>query len=63
MSALGELRRIKGTSAPKSRKQNKAAFLFLLPWFIGLALITVGPMVASFVPVVHRLQPAAARRR
>ena len=48
MSALGELRRIKGTSAPKSRKQNKAAFLFLLPWFIGLALITVGPMVASF---------------
>ena len=48
MSALGELRRIKGTSAPKSRKQNKAAFLFLLPWFVGLALITVGPMVASF---------------
>jgi multiple sugar transport system permease protein len=48
MSALGELRRIKGTSAPKSRKQNRAAFLFLLPWFVGLALITVGPMVASF---------------
>jgi multiple sugar transport system permease protein len=48
MSALGELRRIKGTSAPKSRKQNTAAFLFLLPWFIGLALITVGPMAASF---------------
>ncbi|MDR6905227.1 multiple sugar transport system permease protein [Agromyces sp. 3263] len=48
MSALGELRRIKGTSAPKSRTQNKAAFLFLLPWFIGLALITVGPMAASF---------------
>ncbi|MET0780683.1 MAG: sugar ABC transporter permease [Microbacterium sp.] len=48
MSALGELRRIKGPTVPKQRKQNTAAFLFLLPWFIGLALITVGPMAASF---------------
>ncbi|WP_127792368.1 carbohydrate ABC transporter permease [Agromyces sp. LHK192] len=48
MSALGELRSLKGSGAAKQRKQNKAAFLFLLPWFIGLALITVGPMVASF---------------
>ena len=47
MSALGELRRIKGSAAPKQRKQNKAAFLFLLPWFVGLALVTIGPMAAS----------------
>lgn len=46
MSALGELRRIKG-AAPRQRKQNRAAYLFLLPWFVGLALVTVGPMAAS----------------
>jgi multiple sugar transport system permease protein len=48
MSALGELRRIKG-AAPRQRKQNRAAFLFLLPWFVGLAVVTVGPMAASLV--------------
>ncbi|KQM80729.1 carbohydrate ABC transporter permease [Agromyces sp. Leaf222] len=48
MSALGELRRVKGQPVARQRKQNKVAFLFLLPWFIGLALITVGPMIASF---------------
>ncbi|WP_436408498.1 carbohydrate ABC transporter permease [Agromyces chitinivorans] len=55
MSALGELRRMKGTGdgpAPatsRGRKQNRAAFLFLAPWFLGLFLITVGPMAASLV--------------
>jgi multiple sugar transport system permease protein len=48
MSALDELRRIKG-AAPRQRKQNRAAFLFLLPWFVGLAVVTVGPMAASLV--------------
>lgn len=47
MSALGELRRIKGPGAAPQRKQNRAAYLFLAPWFLGLALVTVGPMVAS----------------
>ncbi|RZS68459.1 carbohydrate ABC transporter membrane protein 1 (CUT1 family) [Agromyces ramosus] len=47
MSALGELRRIKGSTPPKQRNQNRAAFLFLLPWFLGLALVTIGPMAAS----------------
>jgi multiple sugar transport system permease protein len=46
VSALGELRRIKG-AAHRQRKQNRAAYLFLLPWFVGLALVTVGPMAAS----------------
>ena len=47
MSALGELRRVKGVASPKQRKQNRAAYLFLLPWFVGLALVTIGPMAAS----------------
>ncbi|MEO3927769.1 sugar ABC transporter permease [Micromonosporaceae bacterium B7E4] len=50
MSALGELRRIRGSSrgSPR-RKDNRAALVFLLPWFVGLGLITVGPIVASLV--------------
>ncbi|MBP2412348.1 multiple sugar transport system permease protein [Arthrobacter stackebrandtii] len=54
MSALGELSKIKRRTAPKTaeekkadRRDNKAAYIFLLPWIIGLAFITVGPMLAS----------------
>lgn len=32
---------------PAERGDNKAAVLFLAPWFAGLFLITAGPMVAS----------------
>lgn len=46
MSALSELGKLR-SGAPAERKQNKAAYIFLLPWFIGLGLITIGPMVAS----------------
>ncbi|GAA5202406.1 sugar ABC transporter permease [Microbacterium jejuense] len=46
MSALGELTRLKGAKAA-GKKQNKAAYLFLAPWFVGLALVTIGPMLAS----------------
>ncbi|WP_395244315.1 carbohydrate ABC transporter permease [Agromyces sp. MMS24-K17] len=49
MSALGELRSMKGAAAPRQKRQNKAAFLFLLPWFVGLVVITIGPMIASLV--------------
>jgi multiple sugar transport system permease protein len=54
VSALGELRRVaKGTPAvprTKGRKsENRAAYLFLSPWLIGLAVITIGPMLASLV--------------
>ncbi|MBB4751268.1 carbohydrate ABC transporter permease [Actinoplanes lobatus] len=31
------------------KRDNKAAFLFLLPWFAGLVLITAGPVTASLV--------------
>ncbi|WP_164207043.1 carbohydrate ABC transporter permease [[Micrococcus luteus] ATCC 49442] len=53
MSALGELRSLstkrgKGQPGTKVKHQhNKAAFLFLIPWFLGLGIITAGPMVAS----------------
>jgi pectin-derived oligosaccharide transport system permease protein len=54
MSALGELRRVaKGAAAvpatKASKRENRAAYLFLLPWLIGLAGITIGPMLASLV--------------
>ena len=47
MSAVSELGKLK-TAKETGKKQNKAAYLFLAPWFVGLLLITIGPMVASF---------------
>lgn len=55
MSALGELRSLRvkrgrGQARIKVKHlHNKAAFLFLIPWFLGLAVITVGPMVSSLI--------------
>jgi len=55
VSSLGELRTIaKGTrknanGAKAKMPDNKAAYLFLLPWIIGLVVFTVGPMLASLV--------------
>lgn len=37
----------KTAKAPPGRGDGKAAAVFLLPWFIGLALIVVGPLLAS----------------
>ncbi len=45
MSALNELRQLKG--AKQEATDNKSAFLFLLPWLVGLLVITIGPMIAS----------------
>jgi multiple sugar transport system permease protein len=57
MSALMELTRLKAPKAKTAKERaqrrkengrdNKAAYLFLLPWFIGLIVITIGPMIAS----------------
>ncbi len=54
MSALGELSKMKRRTVPKTAaekkdegRDNKAAYIFLLPWLIGLLFITVGPMMAS----------------
>ncbi|WP_448808295.1 carbohydrate ABC transporter permease [Agromyces bauzanensis] len=53
MSSLGELRtlaRAARASGPKVREKhpdNRSAFLFLLPWLIGILVFTIGPMLAS----------------
>jgi len=50
ISELTQLRRKKGaraTASPAERGDNKAAVFFLAPWFIGLVLITIGPMITS----------------
>lgn len=48
MSAIAELQNLsknKGRKVPP--KDNKAAHVFLIPWTIGLFLITLGPMAMS----------------
>ncbi len=57
MSAISELSTIhrvkaktpeeKRLAAKEAGRDNKAGYLFLLPWLIGLVVITVGPMIAS----------------
>jgi multiple sugar transport system permease protein len=57
MSVLSELSQIKTTRGKtaqeraqlrkESGRDNKAAYLFLIPWFIGLIVITIGPLLAS----------------
>ncbi len=56
MSAITELSKLRrGGGRPvdprerkAARRDNKAALVFLLPWLLGLVVITAGPMVASF---------------
>src|ERR687889_478149 len=57
MSAISELssiHRVKAKTPEEKRLQakeagrdNRAGYLFLLPWLIGLVVITIGPMIAS----------------
>ncbi|WP_420488841.1 carbohydrate ABC transporter permease [Microbacterium cremeum] len=54
MSSIGELRKIarrpRGTAGAASKSaypDNKAGYLFLAPWLIGLVVFTIGPMLAS----------------
>ncbi|SEE81257.1 carbohydrate ABC transporter permease [Ruania alba] len=57
MSAISELSHLKqkGPVTPEQRAarrkeqshDNKAAYLFLLPWLVGLFLFTLGPILAS----------------
>jgi multiple sugar transport system permease protein len=57
MSAISELSTVHRTQAktPEEKRlrakeagrDNKAGYLFLLPWLIGLVVITIGPMIAS----------------
>ena len=57
MSAISELSTVHRTKAktPEEKRlrakeagrDNRAGYLFLLPWLIGLVLIIGGPMIAS----------------
>jgi multiple sugar transport system permease protein len=54
ISELSSIRRNKAKSPEEKRlarkeasRDNKAAYLFLLPWLIGLIVITLGPLLAS----------------
>ncbi|MEZ0164597.1 carbohydrate ABC transporter permease [Kineococcus sp. LSe6-4] len=59
MSAISELSSLRSGSrrsrTPEEKaalrrentRDNKAAYLFLIPWFIGLVVITMGPLIAS----------------
>ena len=55
MSGLGDLRvalrrQPRGSGRPARRKRSEySAYLFLLPWIVGILGITLGPMVASLV--------------
>lgn len=46
MSALSELGKLRKRGKEET-PDNVAGYLFLLPWLIGLAAITIGPMLAS----------------
>src|SRR5690606_7330013 len=35
------------SSAPGPRSENRSGYLFLTPWFIGLVVLTAGPMLVS----------------
>jgi multiple sugar transport system permease protein len=51
VSSLGELRTMararKTGSTDKATPDNRAAYIFLAPWIVGLAVFTIGPMLAS----------------
>jgi multiple sugar transport system permease protein len=54
VSELSTIRRVKAKTPEEKRLQkkeagrdNKAGYLFLLPWLIGLVVIVGGPMIAS----------------
>jgi len=51
VSSLGELRTMararKAGSGDTSTPDNKAAYIFLAPWIVGLIVFTIGPMLAS----------------
>lgn len=56
MSAINELAHLRGTRdrrsaqkplTPLRRSEERAGYLFLSPWLLGLIAITLGPMIAS----------------
>ena len=33
--------------SPAARQEERAAWTFMAPWFIGVLAVTIGPMIAS----------------
>ena len=42
--------------------ENRTAYLFLPPWFVGLVCITIGPILASLDLSFTRIQHPQCRR-
>jgi multiple sugar transport system permease protein len=52
VSSIGELRRLarqRNRGGKTKNPDNLAGHLFLLPWFIGVLVFTIGPMIASLL--------------
>ncbi|MDR1806511.1 MAG: sugar ABC transporter permease [Propionibacteriaceae bacterium] len=49
LQALARDRKKAGPRAKEATPDNKAALVFLAPWLIGVAVLTVGPLAASLV--------------
>jgi multiple sugar transport system permease protein len=47
MSAIGELRKSSTGRVPTGKRQNRVAYIFLLPWIIGFVGLAIVPMVSS----------------
>ncbi len=50
--------------SPKERRENRAAYLFVMPWILGVVLFTAGPMLLSLLMSVADwdiIQPAKWR--
>lgn len=47
MAVIHEVARARGARSERRKGDGKAAAIFLAPWFVGLALITAFPLVAS----------------
>src|SRR5688572_11521841 len=47
VSVIQELSQSRKTVSPRRKGDGRWALFFLAPWFVGLALITAGPMGAS----------------
>ncbi|WP_199742397.1 carbohydrate ABC transporter permease [Streptomyces triticirhizae] len=49
LAGTGRRARTRRWMASWRNRDTRAAYLFILPWLVGFALLTAGPMIASFV--------------
>lgn len=46
---IGRRRKVKSQKEIEARREERAAHVFMAPWFLGVILISAGPMLASMV--------------